>query len=150
MEALTAVGLASNVVQFISFTCETLSKSREIYLSTSGTTKEFDDIRIISQDLFSFKSHIESQKKAMPSLSDLAERCISIADEIVRAIKQLEDKFAPKESKPGGAPTKSRKKWESFRQALHCVWDKQRVTDLERRLERLRDQLEFHLISANR
>jgi hypothetical protein len=80
MEALTAVGLASNVVQFIPLTCETLSKSREIYLSASGTTKEFDDIRIISQDLFSFKSHIESQKKAMPSLSDLAERCISIAD----------------------------------------------------------------------
>ena len=54
MEALAAVGLAGNIVQFISFASETLSKSREIYLSASGTTEEYMDLKLISQDLLSF------------------------------------------------------------------------------------------------
>ena len=79
------------------------------------------------------------QEEATLSLSLLAERCLHIADEILSAVKQIQDKFSGK-----------RKKWESFRKALQCVWEKQRVTDLETRLGKLRDQLVFHLLSENR
>jgi len=43
-EALVAVGLASNVLQLVSFGADLLSETRQIHSSVSGTTREFEDI----------------------------------------------------------------------------------------------------------
>ncbi|KAF2653413.1 hypothetical protein K491DRAFT_515569 [Lophiostoma macrostomum CBS 122681] len=156
MEVLAAIGLAGNIVQFVSFTSETLSKSREIYLSASGTTEEYTDLKVISQDLLSLKDRISSQKSAMPSLSPLVDRCMRIADEILSAVKQVEDTSTHGKSSTNstvngfkGTGSKSRTQWKSFRKALKCVWGKHRVQDLETRLENLRGQILFHLMSDN-
>ncbi|KAK4443820.1 hypothetical protein QBC34DRAFT_198642 [Podospora aff. communis PSN243] len=44
MEAIVAVGLASNVAQFLDFATKLVSESREIYRSSRGTTSEFESL----------------------------------------------------------------------------------------------------------
>jgi hypothetical protein len=51
MEALTAVGLASNIVQFISFAGDLVSTSKQISRSANGTLVENLEIEAIAQNL---------------------------------------------------------------------------------------------------
>ncbi len=51
MEALAAVSLAGNILQFLDFVGTAVSKTREIYTSATGTLKEHEDIGTVSRDL---------------------------------------------------------------------------------------------------
>ena len=51
MEALTALSVASSVIQFVDFGCKLLSQSRQLYKSAEGILTENVDIEILTQDL---------------------------------------------------------------------------------------------------
>jgi hypothetical protein len=51
MDPLTALGLASNIVQLISFSSDLVAKGREIYQSTDGTLVENLELETITKSL---------------------------------------------------------------------------------------------------
>lgn len=142
IEGLAAIGLAGNIIQFISFSYVLVSKSVEIHQSASGQSNHNIDLHIVSQDIRKFSSGILSKGSSSTRLADIAERCDTIAEELQQAISQLQLK--QHESRKG--PTK----WQSFRKAMKEVWGKSYVDDLKSRLELLRDQVTMHLVSDTR
>jgi hypothetical protein len=51
LDALTAVGLVGNVVQFVDFSCKLFSQTRRIYNSSSGVSIDTEDTLTLTHDL---------------------------------------------------------------------------------------------------
>lgn len=138
-ESLVAVGLAGNIVQFISFASNLVSKTKEIHQSASGVACELDDLESISIHLKVLTRPLLNKGDVSAQLRKVAERSSEVADELLKATAEIQ--YHGKSSKTG--PTK----WQSFRKALKCIWKKEQIDALKMRLELLRDEVSLHLIS---
>jgi len=138
-EALVAIGLAANIIQFVCFSFTLVSKTKELHESASGALKENVELSVISKDIETFSNNIRSNRSSSVQLSNMAQRCEAIAGELLGAIGKLQNQQHALGS--GKAPTR----WRSFRKALKCVWEKPQINELSVRLERLRDQVMLHL-----
>lgn len=143
-EGLAAIGLAGNIIQFISFSFVLISKTKELHQSASGALHESVELSVVAQDIQTFSRNLNLKASPSKQLSEIALRCEAIAGELLGAIAKLQHKSNLNGS--GKAPTT----WRSFRKALKCVWDKPHIDDLKVRLERLRDQVMIHLVSDTR
>ncbi|KAF1973804.1 hypothetical protein BU23DRAFT_598687 [Bimuria novae-zelandiae CBS 107.79] len=141
MESLAAIGLAGNIVQFVSFSYALIAKSKEIYQSTSGASNDYIDLETISTDIRDLSRNIVSKQSSSQQLCDIARSCNTVAGDLLHAISQLQHK----QSAPGSA--KGPTKWQSFRKALKSVWAKPHIDELKSRLEMLRDQVTMHMAS---
>jgi BMFP domain-containing protein YqiC len=97
MDTVAALGLAANIIQFISFSHELLSSAQEVWSSASGTTREVEHLKLLVADI----QH--SSKDARDSvLSDghqdkhllrkIALECQNLADALVKKLSKLEAK----------------------------------------------------------
>jgi hypothetical protein len=141
MEGLAAIGLASNIVQFISFSYTLVSKARHIHQSTSGLSDEGVDICTVAKDIRGFSSRILARKETSDPFSLIARECDSVARELLDAISEIQHRHGA--TGLADKPTK----WQSFRKALKCVWKKEQIESLKVRLQALRDQMVMHMIS---
>jgi len=139
-EGLAAIGLAGNIIQFISFSFVLVSKTKELHQSGSGALAKNVDLSIIAQDIRSFHSRLASNGHSPMRLFDTARRCDAIAGELLDAVTKLQHKHGPAS---GNAPTR----WQSFRRALKSLWGEAHVEELKARLSALRDQVTMHLVS---
>ncbi|KAF2114256.1 hypothetical protein BDV96DRAFT_647722 [Lophiotrema nucula] len=142
MEALAAVGLAGNVVQFVDFTCKLFDRATAIHHSQAGAAHE--DLELITQNLqdLSTKLHQGSHQPlpssnptpshAQASLKKLGKDCEVASDELLSALQRL------KATKPGS-------RWSSFRAALASAWKEKHVEAMEKRLNSYRSQLVLQL-----
>jgi hypothetical protein len=139
MEALVAIGLASNIVQFVSFSSEVLSKFHKIYES-SGITEEFTDTELIVKNLRDITKRIDARSTSDINLATLARLCTDVGNELLEATSQL-----------SVDPSQTRQqRWKAFRRALKSVWKKNDLLHLQTRLSGLRDQLMLSLASETR
>jgi len=143
-EGLAAIGLAGNIVQFVSFAFVLVSKAKELHHSASGALEENVDLTIISRDIRFLSSNIAVTGGSSQQLSAIAHRCDTVAEELQLAIAQL----LPKQHALGSGNVST--KWRSFRTALKCVWKKADIEEMKRRLESLRDQVTMHMVSDTR
>ncbi|KAF2029738.1 hypothetical protein EK21DRAFT_100963 [Setomelanomma holmii] len=143
MESLAAIGLAGNIVQFISFSSILISKSREIHKSASGVTSDTVDLKLISKDLRKFSSRVLSSNNSNGPYAEIATQCDEVAKTLLAAIKAIETKRSS--SGPRDRPSK----WQSFRKALKYVWLKDQIEDLKSRLEMLRGEMMMHMMSES-
>ncbi|KAF2866677.1 P-loop containing nucleoside triphosphate hydrolase protein, partial [Massariosphaeria phaeospora] len=140
MEALAAVGLAGNIVQFVDFSCKLFDQATSIYHSTSGTSRDAEDLESITRNLqdlsvrLSQKNHNQTHPQDHTALKKLAKECETTANELLSALQALKAK------KPDS-------KWNSFRTALASAWKQPRVDALEKRLHTYRSQLIIQLQS---
>jgi len=139
-ESLAAIGLAGNIIQFISFSFALVSKTKELHQSASGVLNEHVDLNIVSQDIRHYSSRISSTS-SVTQLDDVARRCDLVAKEILDAIAELQH------GQHVSSFGKVAKKWQSFRTALKGLWGKAHIEELKARLELLRDQVTMHLVS---
>jgi hypothetical protein len=140
MEALAAVGLAGNIVQFIHFGCSLIFEGRQIYISTSGLTEENTDLHTIAGNLNKFITTFRV-RNGDANLASLAVRCQEVAQKLSDAVSSLAERH---ELDPRYA------RYKAIRQALKSMWGKGEIKDLQQRLESLRDQLTLHLVSRTR
>ncbi|KAH7078695.1 hypothetical protein BKA63DRAFT_409559 [Paraphoma chrysanthemicola] len=143
MESLAAIGLAGNIIQFISFGSVLISKSRDIHQSASGVSSDIVDLDLVARDIKTFSDEVVSRGQPQSHYSDIADQCSLVADELLGAISEVRNKS--KISTGQRPPTK----WRSFRKALKYVWRKERIEELRQRLERLRDQMTMHLVHTS-
>lgn len=95
MDPLSALSVAGNIIQFIQFTTQVLSKGQEIYSSSSGLPAERSEIGAVSQD---FKSISQSIKRSLNTRQKniIAEELFNKSVDILSAsheLKELTDKL---------------------------------------------------------
>jgi hypothetical protein len=126
MEALAAVSLAGNILQFIHTTKELVSASREIL--DSGAKKGNLELETIAKELRAQTDRLKipGRTTSKPkgddgSLESLASKCEDITEEILDVLDKLKMKDGSN-------------KWDSFLQALKTQWREPEIEALRKRL----------------
>ena len=142
LDPFSALGLAGNIVQFVDFASKLFSKSKELYKSSSGATKENQELEDATDTLrrlcASLKKVDQGGSKSAGRLNDedvlraLANNCHVTANELLSALEDLRTRG------PHG-------KWQSFRQALRTAWKEDKILAMENKLASYRSQLTLQL-----
>ena len=154
MDPLTALGLAASVAQFVSFTSELMSKSKEIYISTKGCTDKVLTLETVYTQLQDLSSSLESSSQKDPKLervegtsgfvkhvfaiNDLSRSCKKDCDRLLEVLRKLQ------------VGDKSKNRWQSFTLALKTAWKRNEVADLEQRLHHVQTTLTLHICALTR
>jgi hypothetical protein len=146
LDPLSALSLAGNVVQFIDFTSSILSESRRIYQSGAESS---DNIALesVADSLrdFSTRLKLKPPNEDASLLNGPDEKvfavlgsCEEVASELLQAVQRVK----PKDG--------LHRKWNSFRQALATVWQKEKLLGMQSRLSFIREQITLHIVSSVR
>lgn len=147
MEALSAISLASNIVQFLEFGLRVLSKGKKIYRSVDGALEENLDLEIVTSDLLvmqtKLKSTLLSSNHTQLVLDDvkafntLSESCAGLAEKLLERLNmvKVQRRF---------------RRWKSLRQALKIVWSKQDIENMKNILQSFRSEMQTHLLISLR
>ncbi|CZR58778.1 uncharacterized protein PAC_08670 [Phialocephala subalpina] len=144
MDPLTVLGLASNIVQLVTFTSDLVSRGNEIYKSADGVlieNLELESITTTLQKLASYlvvpDRHSQRPTKTETQLQELCNGCKDVSGRLLNVIQGLKAK-------------EPHAKWNSFHQALNSVWKENDIRALESRLERYRRQIDTTLLVSLR
>jgi hypothetical protein len=139
LEAFAAIGLAGNIVQFVDYSCKLFSQSREIYNSTSGSSKDTESTIAITRNLRDLAGKLSSVNHQTTlrhsndgSLKMLSQLCEGEAENLLAGLQGLQAQD-PKS------------KWSSFKVGLATIWKQEKIQAMEQRLDYLRSQLILHL-----
>ncbi|KAK8040902.1 hypothetical protein PG994_013909 [Apiospora phragmitis] len=128
MDPLSAFSLATNILTFVEFSCKLVSDSWAIYKSAAGASDNSRALETIATQI----THHNTQLVSLPTYPDqlrvLCVECNNVANDILAAIKKLR----------GGGKNKG---WDSFKGALRETWSQGKINDLDKRLQRLQQQL---------
>lgn len=142
LEALAAVGLASNIVQFVQFGCEVISTTLNLDNSADKVANRHNEIQVIAKSLKEHCVALTTAQTSNQSLRDLAKHSSDVANELASTVAKINKDVT------NGNSTKSR--YRRFLQASKSIIKRGDIAKLQSRLESLRDQLELHLISETR
>jgi len=111
MDPLTALSVASSVIQFVDFGSKLLSRSRQLYKSKEGVLTENFDVETITKDITTLVKGLKgklpehrSMSVLKPSeddeaLDELCRRCVSIAGELIARLQKVKVKKKKSEGK---------------------------------------------------
>lgn len=137
MDPISALSLASNVVQFLDFGIKLVSKTHEIYNSAEGAEVRNIELDAIAQNFVSLSQRVKNRSRKVcayatsddeMALQAMTEQCNKIGEELIRALQK---------AKVQGA----HKQWKSVRQALKSVLGRDKIQDLYDRLKQYREQI---------
>ena len=149
MDPLTAVGLAGNIIQFIEFGASLVSRTIDLYQSSSGTTAINSELVAIAEDFHGICSRliqpIDARKeRGMPGpelgLLTLARSCIKLKMEFVSVLDDL---------RVDEAKRRHRKR-ESIRQAFRSHWKNSDIEQYQKRLDNYRSEVSCRLVEMIR
>jgi hypothetical protein len=151
-EAIAALSLAANIVQFIDFGGRVLSGGLKLYNSgpDSKRPSSASDTKFITQSLQRLIEGLNWPLEQSDStnegtelsqteidLRSLAAQCKDIADELLKAIKKVE-----LQGKGG--------KWDSFRAALKHVLAEGKIEKFRQQLDAFRQEIILHILACLR
>lgn len=142
MDPLTALSLASNVIQIVDFSTRLVSKGYKIYKSADGTLAENVDAEAVTNSLnmlnAKLQRSVKDSKRGGPlseddqSLLKLCANCESVANELLARLDRVK-------------VTGKYRKWKSARQALKSVSNKDDLEVLVSRLGMYRSEITLHV-----
>lgn len=136
LEALAALGLASNILQFIDFSYKLVSGANEIANSATGTSAQHETFETVSQSLIQLVDNIDatSPSQMPPEIRTLAAQARDLAQSFIAKLEELKLKGA--------------------KNALSCVFQaikeanqSDKLLALKKRLNMLQRSLNSHLIN---
>ncbi|KAI9712065.1 MAG: hypothetical protein M1820_001774 [Bogoriella megaspora] len=141
MDPFSVIGLTSSIAQFLDFSINLISKSHKLYTSSAGLLQDNVDLVKVSQDLQELSrtlglslSDATCQSDRMASLQKMALSCEDAATELIQAVEKLQLSDGPG------------RRWRTFRKALKSLWDKQKIAELEKRLDWFRKELTIDVV----
>jgi hypothetical protein len=151
MEAVAAVGIAGNAVQFLDFSQKLYSTSLEIYRTTNGASTQnaqsevllrdfIESIDTVSSDLEQYRSALDLTSplaSGAGGVQDIVEDCRGLAGELLGRFEKLR---AHGQVGP----------WKSLVKSVKCMWKEKELQDLQTRLGRYRHQLEWRVLISLR
>ena len=167
LEGIAALGVASNIVQFVEFGCRLFSESKELYRSSNGQANEAAELEKITRSLgrlsdnlivehslwkqppsndfnIEFEERLENILPIQPA-NARTEYCdetdlVLIATDCKKVAVELSEALNQLRV------TNSRKKWQCFRVTLKRIWKPQRIYDMSRRMELFSSQMTMCLV----
>jgi hypothetical protein len=140
MDPLTALGLASNIVQFVDFTSKLISTTHSLYTSTSGAKAEHLELEALANTLRGLADNAAPPSQGIKNVSfeestfiELGDMCRGVSDELLSVLQSLRVKG-------------SHRGWKSFIQALKSEWKQKEISALEARLDRIGDILNTKIL----
>ncbi|KAK0110315.1 hypothetical protein ONS96_001932 [Cadophora gregata f. sp. sojae] len=138
LDPLTAISLASAVVQFVDFSVKLVSAGHELY--DKGSLANNDEIEQITQDLAHLTEELGADRPTPAkqlsqdeiAIKQLASSCKELADEMLEVLTTL------KLQKPESG-------LETVRKSLRSMRNKGKIQDIEKRLGKIRDELNLRL-----
>lgn len=136
MEALAAIGLATNIITFIDFSYKLISGSHQIFNSVSGLTLESSRLGTVVDDLKSITDRLVSDlpgdTKNERELCQLAENCRVVSEE-------LSDILSPVRL------TGKKSKWKAFRAKWKNMLKEKNIAAIEEKLNSYKAQILIRL-----
>jgi hypothetical protein len=134
-EALAAIGLASNIIQFVEFASKLIATSAEIRSNATANIQENHEIDVVTRDLQQQLGILDLAFKSSrnPGMTDLLKECISLAAELKSLVQDAQGK-----SGKTGRVT-------SMVKAFRVLRKRGAIADLEKRMNRIRDGILAHL-----
>ncbi|KAF6812297.1 hypothetical protein CMUS01_13088 [Colletotrichum musicola] len=140
MEALAALGLASNMLQFVEFSTKIVRGASNVYQSASGLLVELQDVAAITESLGLHMNKLapppavdHAQNAGNDPLVELANGCRKTCAELQQVMEKIRGK------EPGSRRDSLRVAWRALRQ-------KEKLEELEKRLDRYRSQILTQLL----
>jgi hypothetical protein len=139
LEALAAVSLASNIVQFVHFLCQLLAEIGEVTSSTAGITEHNSNIESTANDLARLSRYLNSASTTTGSplvkeMKSLSQEITLVADDLLNEVTKL------KTTKPRGT-------LKGFGHVLgHKFGKSQKIEKIASKLGRLQAQLNTQLL----
>lgn len=151
MDPLTALGLASNVVQFVSFASELISTSLEIHGSLSGCPDDVSTLDTVYGRLGDLSAGLQScsesrlsgsmeLRRSVLAIRDLSRTCQMDCGKLMKIVEKIKT----------GAGLKGPKFWQSFRTAVRTALEKDEIGRLEVQLSRTQATLTLHICAIER
>lgn len=138
MEPLSALAVATSIVQFIDFSSKIVSGSRELYKSSNGLSSDHTDLLVITTNLSklseSFSRPVQSSSSApqIDQLRELSQNANQVARELIATLD--------------GIRLEKGTRWESCYKALRSVWTQQQINMLQGKLNGFRQQLTLSIV----
>ena len=141
-EALVAVGLASNIIQFIDVGSKFVSSAWRIY-QTGETKADFQSETIV--DLKTVLARLKSSQtdpaqndnEDEAGFQELVVKCQRLASELLLSLQKIK------------LPSKARKR-DAMKAAFKTIYRKDEIKSLQAKLDDFREQLIFHLLNLIR
>lgn len=136
MDAVTIIGLVSNIIPFIDLGSKFVKEVREIYNSASGATEDALSHGLIAWEMRKFANDLvpsgQAVNKKDKAIFGLAEECKCVAEDILILL----DKIKLKESSSS---------FRIVRSAIKGLWYEKDTSNLQDKLEKCRSQLALPL-----
>lgn len=145
MDPLSALSLASTIVQFVDFSIELVQSTKQIYESTSGANSQNEDyissateLQRLCQRLCVSKASPDSPLSPdQEALNTLATRCQRISKDLIALLERTK-------------PSDRESKWRCFVAAIKTHLKRGESELLLRRLAECRSQLEIQILRLSR
>ncbi|KAE8441277.1 hypothetical protein EG329_005543 [Mollisiaceae sp. DMI_Dod_QoI] len=147
LDPLTALSLASSIVQLVDFSIELITDGVELYQRGSLATN--DELEQASEDLIQLTevlattpplgsagpgNSVKPPSKDEIALQQLAKSCKAIGSQLLDILEESKTE-------------QSQNGLESFRKAIRTIKNKDKIEALEKRLKRCQDQLSLRLLA---
>lgn len=142
-EALAAVSLTANILEFLTFGLKVISKGQRTYRSNDGILTENADLEHVTSDLLVLQTKLQRDIDPVALRSDYSEE-----DEALRLLLEASNKAAKELLvRLNKAKGQGRfRQWKSPRQAVKSVWCETDIDEMAVRLAHFRDQLQTRTI----
>jgi hypothetical protein len=142
MDPLSAIGLASNVIQFVEFAGKLIGEAQEAYESVDGVSQRTANVENIAVDLLELYQQLKRSAWQAPSAQTSAaelqlQRLITESTQVAEKLLQIVQGLR------GDGPNK---RWASVRHALASAWKQKDITALQSKLQEIRQQLDTTLL----
>jgi pyruvate-formate lyase-activating enzyme len=140
MEAIAALGLASNIIQIVDFSSRIISRGQEIYSSSDGSTAEHALLSDVARNL----AELHQSLIVSGSVRDKGKRKLTVADKQLLDLKIESQKIVKdlQEALNKIKLSKKDRKWRSVRHALLSIQSDKEIANLAARLDSIRKQVD--------
>jgi hypothetical protein len=151
MDPLTALSVASTIVQFVDFGTKLLFHSNELYKSSMGTLHSNNELELVTTDLrglvTKLRQSCRSESDVQVSSSDDEQRrgFEKLYNEVVKLAKDLVERLKKLKVKDG-----RHRMWQSLKQAVETAWSEKKIAKMKVRLSSFRDALETRVLFSIR
>jgi hypothetical protein len=133
MEALTAISLVGNIIQFVDFGTKVISVAKEIEESKHGRTQDMARLEVTTKAMRDLSrrmdpSHVDPQTEDERALRQLARECCDLSGQMLNLVQVI-------------APTNGNSKLPAWRSTFKSSQYKERTRELEVQLADCRGQL---------
>ncbi len=151
LDPLTALSVASSVIQFVDFGVKLVSDGAELY--EKGRLGNNNELELITKDLTRLTEDIATStqpgqthsgkppSKDEHALRELATSCKKIGEQLLDLLESLKVEKSGKMLEDGVA---------SFRKALRNARKKGQIQNVEKRLKKMEDQLNINILALIR